>query len=265
MCASISAVATQCQRSFDELCKLLRRTNPVVSIAAEGEWTAFRLAPASMPPPTRESVAVAAGRSVDIHLSTGSCKLDAVDILMPSAFYHCTSPETLLDILSEGWFASAGGLGEKPHTPDGLYAFGNRVVSSMSNYAKHGCQLEFQAACFALSIADSKKVKVVPEGVACRLKRSTYEIFGCTGYEWVFHPLSCQIQGFRIKNARAFRFLLAVHRMIAETSNLGVAHTIQCALSFAPAPPALRETLPAQLFYKAGSRVGDQSMCLAWL
>ena len=153
---------------------------------------------------------------------------------MPSEFYHCTSPETLLDILSEGRFASAGGLGEKPHTPDGLYAFGNRVVSSMSNYAKHGCQLEFQAACFALSIADSKKVKVVPEGVACRLKRSAYEVFGWTGYELVFNPRSCQIVGFRIKNAQAHRFVQAVRRTIAQTNDLIVAHIIHCAYSPAP-------------------------------
>ena len=202
-------------RALQELCTLLNRPCPVMSIATEGAWIALDLAPACMLAPTARSAAVAARGSIDVQMSSGHCTMDNIAMPLPAAFWHCTSIETLLHILLEGRFASAGNLGSKMHTPDGLYAFANRDVSCESTYAQQGGQLKFRARCFAVSAANSRKLNVVPEGVACRFHRSDYKRWGTPGTEWVLNPRSCHIITCRVHS------LASCHLMEAVTAALG--------------------------------------------
>ena len=173
-------------------------------------WIVLDLAPACMQAPTAKSISVAARGCIDIQLLSGPCTMEGVALTLPLAFWHCTSPEALLTVLLEGRFASAGSLGSKPHKPDGLYAFSSRVVSDESKYARHGCQIKFHAACFAISHANSKKLNVVPEGVACRLQRYDYTQWGSLGAEWVFNPRSCHIVACRVHTGKSDALMQAV-------------------------------------------------------
>jgi len=202
--------------ALQELCTLLNRPSPVMSIGEEATWITLGIAPACMLAPTARSVAVAARGSIDIQLLSGHCTMENVGLTLPVAFWHCTSPETLLHMLLEGRFASAGNLGSKAHKPDGLYAFSNRDVSSESKYARQGCQLKFKATCFAISAVNSRKLNVVPEGVACRLHRQDHKQWGAPGAEWVFNPRSCHIIACRVRTTVFDRLMQAVTAALGD-------------------------------------------------
>ena len=198
---------------------MLNRPNPVASIVREDTWTVFGLTPGCMQPPSTKSVEVAASGFVDMHSPClGPCKMKEAWLQLPSAFYHGTCSTTLLTILLEGRFASAGNLGITAHSPDGVYAYSNQEVSSQSMYAQAGCQITFAATCFALSWNDSKLVKVVPEGVACRVKRSAWTICHAAGTEWIFHPWSCEIKECRVLTASMPAFMQAVTAALSDLS-----------------------------------------------
>ena len=203
-------------RTLQDLCQLLNRPSPVTGFDDEGQWTFVRLRRHSMQAPTERSFKVAARGSVDMQLSSGQHTMNKVEMSLPSAFYHGTSPESLLLILLEGRLASAGNLGSQAHTPDGVYSYSCKEVSAASCYADQGCQVEFTAAYFPISRNHSDMVGVVPEGVACRKYRSAHHTFGSRGIEWVFNPRSCEIKAVRILTAEAPRLMQALKASMAD-------------------------------------------------
>lgn len=214
-------------RTLQELCRLLNRPSPVMGFDDEGQWISVILRRHSMQAPTATSFEVAARGSIDMQLSSGQSTVDKVYMSVPPAFYHCTSPESLLLILLEGRLASAGNLGSQPHAPDGVYSYSCKHVSDASCYAKQGCQVEFTAAAFPISRKNSNIVSVVPEGVACRKYRSASYTSGSAGIEWVFNPRSCHIRAVRIYAAQAPRVM---HALMASMADL-VAEMSQPALA----------------------------------
>ena len=210
-------VAMHFLRALEYLCHLLHIQCPVTGITERGGWYVLTLLPNAMQRPTARSLEVAAAKSLDIELLSGRCTLDDVQELPPT-LYHGTTPETLLLILLEGRFASAGTLGMHRHTPDGLYSYPCPVVSAKSCYVEQGCQIKFNAACFAISKRQSKLVELVPEGIACRMYRSENERSGQKGIEWVVNPRSCQIEGASVLTTHAHRLMQAVTASVADLS-----------------------------------------------
>jgi len=208
--------ATHFLRALQGLCTLLNRPSPVIGIEDEGQWTRLNLRPGAMQAPTARSFKVAAAGTVDMRSSIGQCSMSKVWMDQPSTFYHGTSPETLLLILLEGQLASAGNLGIEAHTPDGVYSYSCKEASAASCYVQQGCQIEFTAAYFPLSRTDSDRVKVVPEGVACRKYRSAYQTFGSRGIEWVFNPRSCGIKGVRVLTEKTPCLMQALATSMAD-------------------------------------------------
>ena len=137
---------------------------------------------------------------------------------VPTEFYHGTNPEALLGIWLEGKLLTASELGLPVHQPSCVYAYSGRDVSTKSMYVDAGCQLCFQATVFALSYNDSKRVKVVPEGAACRIQRSAYARHGSVGAEWIFHPGSCQLNTARIRTDKFDRLEETVKTKAKEMS-----------------------------------------------
>lgn len=222
-----------------------------MSIGEDGTWITLGIAPACMLAPTARSVAVATRGSIDLELLSGPCTMENVGLRLPIAFWHFTSPETLLHILLEGQFASAGNLGSKTHRPDGLYAFSNRDVSGESRYARHGCQLKFEATCFAISAANSRKLNVVPEGVACRLHREDYKEWGAPGAEWVFNPRSCQIIACRVRTTVVDRLMKAVTAALGDLGSGLLQPPLASSSSNLQPLDATCFTRPGQLFHEA--------------
>ena len=122
---------------------------------------------------------------------------------VPVGFYHGTNPEALLSILLHGQLLTSSELGMPVHRPDGVYAYCGRDVSTESMYVEAGCQVRFRAAVLPLSYNDSKRIGVVPEGAACRMRRAAFVRHGAAAAEWVFHPRSCQLEAARICVASA--------------------------------------------------------------
>lgn len=243
------------REKLQELCGLLNRPSPVVSIVEEEDWVLLHLSqdgPAGMKAPTAKSAAVAAARSVDIVLSDGCSKtLADANVEMPSTFYHGTSPELLLSILLEGQFATADDLRMKRHTPDGLYAYGDKVVSTESCYTEQGCQVKFKVACFPITVPDSRLVDVVPEGAACRFHRSAHYKHKSKGTEWVFNPQSCHIQDCRILMSKAHCLMQAVTAALANLGAGRLQPPLASSSSHTLPAATTASTSPSQQFYKA--------------
>jgi len=224
----LGLVAMEAARRFltclQRVCALLGRLSPVISVQQEGEWVELVLNPRCMQGPSAAAVAAAAQGFVDVQLGAGpATRMHSTGHAVPECFYHGTSPEALLAILLDGRIASGTEVGLPRCRPDGVYAYSTDAVSEASQYVDAGAQLRFRATCAVLSYADTLSLReqpgLVPEGGACRMKRSAARRHGAGGVEWIFHPASCELFWARVRADKLDRLAQAASNRLDDLTS----------------------------------------------
>jgi len=185
-------------------CQQLGRDNPVLSVMDdEPGWVQLVLNPGCMLKPSATAEATAAQGFVDVQMRFGGPPTrmwGTTEHERPLCFYHGTSPESLLAILFRGRIAAGSSVGKERCSPDGVYGYANRDVSTASSYVQAGVQLTFRPAYGTLLTAkQTSTLQWVPQGCAARMKRGAYNRHQAAGAEWVFHEDSCEVLECRVQ------------------------------------------------------------------
>ena len=133
--------------------------------------------------------------------------VNAASWQVPQELFHGTTIPSVLLIFKQLSLLSASELGDEPHAPDGVYAYGDQRISWESMYNR-GVQLRMNFTGVACPDSLCNAMKYVPIGVVCRKMRSQSKRSGRAGAEYISNGLSLRLRSVRIDFAKLERFLM---------------------------------------------------------